>query len=100
MFTKRLNAVTSRWIRIAVVLSLLCSWAAGMNPAWADERADPGAYEIAVEGEDAAAHNFTDVLEGSLFSGGKLLRLETSQEAPAGGYEAVYSLHAEEAGGL
>ncbi|MFD0714493.1 S-layer homology domain-containing protein [Paenibacillus sp. GCM10027626] len=56
------------------------------------------AEEIWIEGESAFTHDFSDIIDGDLYSGGKLLRLETREEAPPDGYTAVYRFDVPETG--
>jgi len=64
--------------------------------AYADEM-----HTIVIEGENAMTDNYPNagkLLPGASFSGGSLLRLETADPLPTGGYIASYSFTVPEAG--
>lgn len=56
------------------------------------------AADISVEGEQAAYTNFSGIVNNAAYSGGQLLRLQTSAAAPQGGYIARYEVQAAETG--
>ncbi len=104
------QVATRNWLAGAMALLLLLG-AFGYSPVAAAEGGAGAALAggdssvmdaapLVVEGEQPVSHNFPNggILSDPAYSGGGLLRLETPDAAPAGGYVAEYEVTASQAG--